>query len=438
MIERATLANFKSIGQRIEMALAPLTILVGPNGVGKSSTLEAMALLAQSVRPLRQFGLVTEGPLVALGKDETPIYHERLTDRWLELGLTVRLGGGQSVSAWWRQKGQAGHRDFSWRQGLSEGSEGARFEVGVETASNGESIATGEMTTAAPQRSWRFDSRATVTNGRFLDESIFIPVGESVNDPSFVAEMNRWRGLADALAAHLASDRFRYLSPLRGAPLMGREATGSAGAAGRYGEDTIRLLSQLQTKGTGSVRKRIQQLAARFGMPSFTAGYGGEGLLEAGFEDPATNARISIDHAGFGSQQALPIIAELGGAPDGRTIFIEEVEHSAHPAWISAWADTLAATIVDGRQLQIVVTTHAPQLVMALALCVRRKILRPDQLAIHEFERSSEGTTLCHRRELDDQGRFEEGWIHSFAQAEVELFRALMEDAPASASPRKA
>ena len=48
MLSRVVIKNFKSIGEPgVDLALKPLTLLVGPNGGGKSSILEAIAVTAQ-------------------------------------------------------------------------------------------------------------------------------------------------------------------------------------------------------------------------------------------------------------------------------------------------------------------------------------------------------------------------------------------------------
>ena len=49
MITGLKLRNFKAIGDRpVELQLAPLTLLVGANGSGKSSVLEAVGGLAET------------------------------------------------------------------------------------------------------------------------------------------------------------------------------------------------------------------------------------------------------------------------------------------------------------------------------------------------------------------------------------------------------
>jgi len=48
LISRVTIENFKSIGEPgVDLELKPLTLLVGPNGGGKSSILEAIAVAIQ-------------------------------------------------------------------------------------------------------------------------------------------------------------------------------------------------------------------------------------------------------------------------------------------------------------------------------------------------------------------------------------------------------
>jgi len=49
MLSRVVIKNFKSIGERgVHLELKPLTLLVGPNGGGKSSILEAIAVVSQN------------------------------------------------------------------------------------------------------------------------------------------------------------------------------------------------------------------------------------------------------------------------------------------------------------------------------------------------------------------------------------------------------
>src|SRR5207247_1794240 len=136
-------------------------------------------------------------------------------------------------------------------------------------------------------------------------------------------------------------------------------------------------------------RKLLETLVSRFGLDEFRAGYAGTSPLVSKFEDPWTHTRLPIDLAGFGSQQALPVIADIVDGGPGSTILIEEVEHSSHPKWVRGWGLTLAQAVKEG--VQIVGTTHAPDLTLACALAVKQGIIKPKDFIVYEFRRVQTG-----------------------------------------------
>lgn len=67
-LDRLIIKNFKSIGEPgVDLELRPLTLLVGPNGGGKSSILEALAIFAQSIG---RDNLQTWGDLIKAGPSQ--------------------------------------------------------------------------------------------------------------------------------------------------------------------------------------------------------------------------------------------------------------------------------------------------------------------------------------------------------------------------------
>ena len=49
MLSKATFRNFKAL-RNVELALEPLTVLVGPNGIGKSTALNGLFAFLQMAR----------------------------------------------------------------------------------------------------------------------------------------------------------------------------------------------------------------------------------------------------------------------------------------------------------------------------------------------------------------------------------------------------
>jgi predicted ATPase len=89
VIRRIRLSDFKSIGASTSVDLSQLTVLTGPNSSGKSTLLQSLLLLAQTVLHAgtdRQ--LVLNGPLTRLG-DFQQVLHSGSTSRIFTIGLEI-------------------------------------------------------------------------------------------------------------------------------------------------------------------------------------------------------------------------------------------------------------------------------------------------------------------------------------------------------------
>lgn len=87
MFDRLTLHNFKAF-KDVSIPLRSLTLLSGLNGSGKSTTLQALALLRQSwdTGYLHTRGLLLNGDLVALGNG-TDVLHDQHDDDFISIQL---------------------------------------------------------------------------------------------------------------------------------------------------------------------------------------------------------------------------------------------------------------------------------------------------------------------------------------------------------------
>lgn len=424
----------KAIGARVELALAPLTLLVGPNGVGKSTFLEALGLMAQSARAPMRVGLVEGGPharLVQVGGGVENLHHGGSPDAPLRLETSWSPPGNlPPIQCWLEVAGDSANEAGRWKQGLSKGTSSIDFEIAAET---GRTVAT---LSGSPRR--RADVSGSIA--RFLDVGLFDagaatkPQGKPDEFADFARALAGWKILADDFAMLFASPSLRYISALRGAGLMSEEAKGTALSAGRHGEHTIRLLSALQLRGQRDRKQWLRALAERFGMRELEAGYAGDQSIEARYEDAWTEVRLPIASAGFGSQQALPILADITSLPPGGTLLVEEIEHSSHPEWIAAWGQTLAEAA--GMGVQIIATTHAPDLVLAAARAVKKGVLAANDLAVHEITRDKDAVR-AKRWPVDARGRFAQGWIDSFASAERKLLGDILADDDAEPEKKK-
>lgn len=94
MINEIGLENFKAFG-RLALPLAPLTLLTGVNAAGKSTIMQALALLRQSRDAEllhNQGGLLLNGDLVELGVGQDVLHEDFNTEGQENPHIGITLG----------------------------------------------------------------------------------------------------------------------------------------------------------------------------------------------------------------------------------------------------------------------------------------------------------------------------------------------------------
>jgi hypothetical protein len=196
-------------------------------------------------------------------------------------------------------------------------------------------------------------------------------------------------------------------------------------AVGRCGEDTLNLLSYLfASPKYREITIKINEWAKIFGLASLTAGWARQKELQGGFSDPDTNTPLGLQYSGYGSQQILPVIAQIFAAPKGSSILIEEPEISLHPA---AHID-LIRLFSDGIRFgqQILLTTHSSTVPLALSEAAEFG-LTPSDVAIYHLQRERDDV-LVQELEVDSNWSIR-GWIPSFSTVERKLLKKWVEKA---------
>ena len=93
MLKALTLSNFKGISKTQEIRLAPLTLLFGANSSGKTSVLQSLLLLKQTIEEAesRDTVLLPRGRLIDLGNYKELI-HDHESSRELSIGMRFDRG----------------------------------------------------------------------------------------------------------------------------------------------------------------------------------------------------------------------------------------------------------------------------------------------------------------------------------------------------------
>lgn len=130
-----------------------------------------------------------------------------------------------------------------------------------------------------------------------------------------------------------------------------------------------------------------------------------------------TKDMVNIADVGLGVSQALPIVVALNIARPGQIVFIEQPELHLHPRAQNALAKVLANAA--NRGVRVVVETHSALLLLGIQAAVACGEILPSKVKLHWFLRGEDGVTKVKSAELDKAGAFGK-WPEDFGRVFLE------------------
>ena len=151
----------------------------------------------------------------------------------------------------------------------------------------------------------------------------------------------------------------------------------------------------------------------------------GADALVAGFEfdkfgDIRTN-RYRTTNVGFGLSYVLPVLAGLL-APPGALCLIENPEAHLHPRGQTKLAELAVRASLSG--IQVIAETHSDHFMDGVRIAVRNGLIRPNETAFHYFHRVNDRTVVI-SPEVNADGRLSSWPPGFFDQHEENLAKLL-------------
>mgnify|MGYP003617981233 CR=1 FL=1 len=115
---------------------------------------------------------------------------------------------------------------------------------------------------------------------------------------------------------------------------------------------------------------------------------------------------VSVADVGFGVSQCLPVVVALRTALPGQLVYIEQPEIHLHPRAQHALAKLLMRAALRG--VRVVAEIHSSILLLGLQALVAEGRIDKDLVALHWFSRNADGETEIASSGLDEAGRFPE------------------------------
>lgn len=116
-------------------------------------------------------------------------------------------------------------------------------------------------------------------------------------------------------------------------------------------------------------------------------------------------------NVGFGLTQVLPILVAVLSAHPDDLILIENPEVHLHPAGQALMGGFLAQAASSG--IQIILETHSDHLLNGIRRAVSRKVLTPEQVALHFFRNPKSGLDHVASPQMDANGSIDT-WPEDF------------------------
>ena len=363
MLTEIHLSSFKCF-DTLDLALAPLTLLTGVNGGGKSSIMQALVLLSQTFDQ-QEWGraLLLVGPELALG-NAADVLNEASARRRLAVGIAA---DGQRVKWTFRAED---------RQALSLDLE----QVEVDGL-------------AAPLGS----ATRWLMPPEYVEKS---PVVHAVRKLSWIT--------AERTGP-------RELLPLRapdGHARVGAHGELAAGLLHWRIDDEVRPVLRVPDEPP----TLFHQVRAR--MRSFFPGCD----LQVSPIDRVSAVSLQLrsdsrsnfqrpQNVGFGLTQLFPIIVSLLAARVGDVVLIENPEVHLHPSAQQRIGTLLGVVAASG--VQVILESHSDHVLNGVRLAVKQKMLSAADVRVHFFGRRPGLGSKPESPVMDGDGRLD-GWPEGF------------------------
>ena len=359
VLTRVELRSFKCF-ELLRLPIAPLTLLTGLNASGKSSVLQAIVLLHQTMRE-----------------------HEWST-RLVLNGSGVRLGAASDVA------GRTG------------------FEIALE---DDDSVYRWEFRGARQDMS--MEARLVAIDDRAFDmpqELRFLLPPDEVEAASPIT--GPLRNLTFITAERIA--------PQEAYPLEDPHLVSVVGPRGEHAVSVLYwgrdepVIEELALRDVPPLRLHQVQRRMSILFPGCQIDLQQApraNTVTLGLRTSNATEFHSPVHTGFGLTQVLPIVVAALSADKGDIILLENPEVHLHPAGQSLMGQFLADVARAG--IQVVVETHSDHVLNGVRRSVKGCRLQSEQVAIHYFRSPAGDATQVLSPTLDDSGNIDD-WPEGF------------------------
>lgn len=419
-ISSISISGFKSFAESTELELADLTVLAGANSSGKSSALQPLLLLKQTLELQHETDtLHIAGPNVRFTHS-----YQFLSDAGARYFRDFEIGVRQGLNktTWSFRFGYRNYWGGLVLKSVTQETEGqAPFVLKPRLRAPERSAIFRAIKKAGKSYVWRGAKSSDVTIKQrriFLEASI----RRAAKGSSTVSVETVFGG--EDLQLSLAIRNLIHVPALRGNPARNypRATAGSAfpGRFDDYVASIIHQWEQTEDQRFKELGKNLEELGLASDLSTMPTDetsiqlrvgrlpvHKRSAKLAAKLRRRSQRVRqfVDVSDVGFGVSQVLPVLVALLAARPGQSVYIEQPEIHLHPT-----AQGLLAQVIcraSKRGVRVIIETHSEQLLLGLQTVIAEKAIEANKVLMHWFSRDPEtGTTQVNSVVPDSAGSF--------------------------------
>lgn len=330
MIDEVILKNFKAFEDETHFPLSHINILYGKNGRGKSSLIQSLLLMSQTMRKRGDVNtLLLNDELVSLGMIQD-VKHTKQDASPIEIGI---------------------HSSNGVRCYFNDYPEKPTWAKLVDMKVKGESI---------------FSEKGNVDGSQSSIDS-------SSESQSAIEELQELTNVY-----YLTAER---MGPRNYADRVDVVASNRLGIRGEF------LLNVLDSEKEENIQKVQEALSTILSGATITVPDNDKSSIIELFLDSYDNGgAYRPSNVGFGYSFVLPVVLQMIFAKEGDLIIIENPEAHLHP-WAESDLMKFIVTQAQEKKFQVILESHSDHIVNGLRIAVKKGILSNDEANILHFGR---------------------------------------------------
>ncbi|MBN1961386.1 MAG: AAA family ATPase [Deltaproteobacteria bacterium] len=426
-IAKIAIKGFKSIGSEQSIDIRPLTILAGANSSGKSSFMQPLLLLKQTLEsPGDPGALLLDGPNVRFTKGEQVLsanLNKKTRTRVFSIKITLLEGATFELVFCYKKSKGFDLEKMSFRKDVIKAQITKKMSIDdilkilppylLELVNKVIKIK-GDIQWQVERKRCFFDLSLLINHKKINDIFYNLP---SISNSNILIPL-----IEDVI----------HLPGLRGNPSRTYPRTaGGPFFPGTFEEYVASVIAEWQSNGGKS---KLKQLAKDLETMGLTWKVRAESIDDTQVElmvgrlghssKGGAQDLVSIADVGFGVSQALPVLVALLAARPGQLVYLEQPEIHLHPLAQRKLAGIFCEAVKRG--VVAVIETHSSILLREIQTLIAKNKLNKEDVAMHWLQRNKYGETCVQTAMVDDDGAYGD-WPADFDNIELDAEQSYLD-----------